>query len=712
MFVPEQTVDRHTPSGDLSMAAVLSIEQFGRMNGVNGKKMQKIFKGLVPEPIRNDARNLVEYCCFRFLSRETSEIHPRLKEPAFQRLIYVTMLAWEQPYTRSNNYSAEYLQKDSFQLKGKLVGEEAFVRIAPAVSGVADWSTAYDLFKALADDEGGISFTSWSTYINELLKVHDEMKSYEFRESPNIYNERVLCIASGGKYPVLKWKNNMVWPGTLTLTDKALYFEAAGLKGKRDASRLGLTEDFCHVKKTRVGLFGFDVLDSAISVSSGPASEAWVLEFIDLRGEMRRDVWYACINEVIALHRFIRDFAPEADGDHGKTKATTYATNAIARLRALQASQKLLEDPNKLVQFSNLQDSPYGDVMLQTLAVNCWSTPLNSEKERRPPGTHDAESAETHAFDIDGTVYLRKWMRSPTWASNSSLSFWRTCLAKHDGVNRVVVLSKDLVVGDQNLMEKAAMAWRDKCSVVEKTQATINAATIQGIPSNIDLLKELMLPLVVTANNFEKLRRWEDPLLTASCLALTYTLIFKDMVTYVFPAALMALAGGMLLMKGLKEQGRLGRYFGKVTIRDQPPSNTLQKIIALKEALRDLEMLLQSLNVSLLKIRSVVLAGQPQITKEVALVLLFSAALLLIVPFRYILSFVIFDLFTRELEFRRQMVLRFMSFLKDRWDTVPAATVVVLPYETDESEDRDGHRTREINKDSRKSEKTRRENDE
>lgn len=73
------------------------------------------------------------------------------------------------------------------------------------------------------------------------------------------------------------------------------------------------------------------------------------------------------------------------------------------------------------------------------------------------------------------------------------------------------------------------------------------------------------------------------------------------------------LAAGLLLLKGLREQGRLGRYFGKVTIRDQPPSNTIQKIIALKEAMREVEKYLQNLNVSLLKIRTIFVASQPQV---------------------------------------------------------------------------------------------------
>lgn len=41
--------------------------------------MQNIFKELVPEHIYNDARNLVEYCCFRFLSRDASYFHRCLK---------------------------------------------------------------------------------------------------------------------------------------------------------------------------------------------------------------------------------------------------------------------------------------------------------------------------------------------------------------------------------------------------------------------------------------------------------------------------------------------------------------------------------------------------------------------------------------------------------------------------------------------------------
>ncbi|KAL7585973.1 hypothetical protein Lser_V15G46115 [Lactuca serriola] len=686
-FMAEQTVDGRTAGGDLSLAAIVSIEQFSRMNGLTGKKMQRIFKALVPQYVSNDARNLVEYCCFRFLSRDSSEIHPCLKDPAFQRLVYITMLAWEHPYANKKDSWSNIGDKASFQVhfSRKLVGEEAFVRIAPAISGLADWATVHNLFKALAGDQRSISFHAFSKYINELLKVYEGRKSYLPKGTPHISTERILCLGSSRKRPVLKWENNIAWPGKLTLTDKALYYEAIGLKGQGDVIRMDLTRPGSRVEKTWVGPFGSDLFDSAISVTSGPELKPWVLEFVDLGGEMRRDVWFAFVKEVISLYQFIRDFGPK-EGDQsihhvygaqkGNKRATSYAINGIARLQALQFSRKLLDEPTKLVLFSYLQNAPFGEIVCQTLAVNCWGGQLTSRFTKIESSSNEGAYNSSHVFDIDGGVYLRKWMRHPSWSSSSSVAFWKNSLMKH-----ALVLSKNLVVADKMLVEKASKIFREKYTEVEKTQATIDAAMIEGIPSNIDLFKELILPLTFIAKNFGKLRRWEEPHLTTSFLAFLYALIFRNLLSYVFPMTLIILASSMLVLKGLKEQGRLGRTFGIITIRDQPPSNTIEKIIAVKEAMRDVEKYMQNINVSLLKIRTILLAGQPQITMEVAMVLLLGSVVLLTIPFKYVLSFLVLDLFTQELEFRKEMVIKLKSFLKARWNTVPAAPVSVLPFD-------------------------------
>jgi hypothetical protein len=215
---------------------------------------------------------------------------------------------------------------------------------------------------------------------------------------------------------------------------------------------------------------------------------------------MRRDVWLAFISEVIALHKFIHEYGPE-DGDEslfhvygahkGKERATTSAINSIARLQALQFIRKLFDDPSKLVQFSYLENAPYGHVVCQTLAVNYWGGPLVTKSvvagnQPIQGAWHSDEGLESsnHVFDIDGSVYLQKWMRSSTWASSASTTFW-----KNSSIRQGVVLSKNLVVADLTLVERAAETCKQKYHMVEKTQATIDAAMLKGIPSNIDLFK-------------------------------------------------------------------------------------------------------------------------------------------------------------------------------------------------------------------------------
>ncbi|KAL1189961.1 hypothetical protein V5N11_012717 [Cardamine amara subsp. amara] len=696
LLTVEQTVQSDTPNGSLSFDAIISIEQFSRMNGLTGKKMQDIFETLVPPPSSTNARYLVEYCCFRFLSRDSSEFHPCLKESAFQRLIFITMLAWANPYGKERNARNNASVKPSFQ--GRFLGEEAFVRIAPAISGLADRATVHNLFKALAaaGDQKGISLDIWLAYIQELVKIHEGRKSYQTTESPQLSSDRLLCMGSNRKGPVLKWENNVAWPGKLTLTDKALYFQPIDIKGSKGVLRLDLSGDKSTVEKAKVGPLGFSLFDSAISISSGPGLATWVLEFVDLGGELRRDVWHAIISEVIALHTFLREFGPEENDESvfhvfgakkGKEKAIASASNCIARLQALQYMRNLPDDPIKLAQFSFLRQVAYGDIVCQTLAVNFWGGPLVTKVPNTvyKQGKITRASRETYesfdnVSDLDGSVYLKKWMRSPSWGSNASINFWRSF-----PLRKGLILSKHLAVADLTLVERAAETCKQKYKVVEKTQATIDAATIKGIPSNIDLFKELILPLTITAIKFEKLRRWEEPYMTVSFLAFASTIILRNLLQYVFPVSLIFLATGMLTLKGLRRQGRLGKLFGMITIRDQPSSNTVQKIIAVKDAIQDMESYLQKMNVVLLKLRTIVLSGHPQITTEVALVLLSIATVLVIVPFKYVLAFVLFDQFTRELEFRKEMVIKFNAFLRERWEMVPAAPVIVLPFVNEES---------------------------
>lgn len=57
-----------------------------------------------------------------------------------------------------------------------------------------------------------------------LFRIHDGRKS-QFEKKHHLSGEQILCLGSSRKRPVLKWEKNIGWPGNLTLTDNALYFE-------------------------------------------------------------------------------------------------------------------------------------------------------------------------------------------------------------------------------------------------------------------------------------------------------------------------------------------------------------------------------------------------------------------------------------------------------------------------------------------------------
>lgn len=693
-FLVEQTVDKRTLKADLSAAAIISIEQLSRLNGLTGRKMQVEFELHAPIAMLNEARNLVEYCCFCFLARDGSDVHPSLKDAAFRQLMFVTMLAWQHPYHEDAKKAGKASENISL-LKKMLVGEEAFVRIAPAIAGVADRPTAHHLFRVLVGDKSSLSLDVWDAYISELLRVHQGRNLHRFGEGSKLelaFDEQILCIGASSKRPVLKWDRHIAWPGRLTLTDRALYFEANDLTKHQKAIRLELTKCDAWVGKTKVGPFGVSLFDSAVSVSSSSKSEVWTLEFVDFHGEMRRDIWHAFIKEIISVYAFIREYGPEDNdpsvtyvngANYGRNKAVTSAVHGIARLQSLQSMQGItIEDPIKIAQFSYLKNVPSGDLVYQTLAVEFWggfleikSKNISEEIEKNGFSTQDDFGVGPDAVGSDGSIYLHRWMRSTSWSTGESIAFW-----KHNSGRQALVIARNLVVGDVNVVERAVLNCKQKSQMFEKTQATINAALLKGIPSNIDLFKELILPFAVIATNFRKLICWEKPSFTISFLGIAYTLIYKNWLRYIFPFLLIVVAVTMLALKALKAQGRLGRNFGKVTIQEKPPANTIQKIMALKEALNEMEDHLQKLNVALLKLRTIFISGQTQVTNEVAFSLLGMATVLIIFPFRYVCAFILLDVFTRELKFRQKMILQFVTFLKEWWATIPAAPVVVLPF--------------------------------
>ncbi|KAG0627459.1 hypothetical protein M758_2G202700 [Ceratodon purpureus] len=691
LLFKEHTVDAQTSRGLLSPAAINTIEQFSRLNGMTGKKMRANFEATASVSVQNEAQNLVEFCVFRYLARSGADVHPALWDAAFRRLTFTAMLAWQRPYQED----LRTINSTNHSRPGRgLVGEEAFVRIASSIPGAADRVTAHYLYQVLTRDVKGLSFETWDAYIKELCGVFDERKNYYEMEASTLGlepGEVILSVGKNKRQPVQKWSGTTPWPGRLTLTDRALYFEANSLTAHQAPVRLDLTRRDSVISTKRVGPFGAEVFDSAISVASSPDSEPWILEFVDFGNEKRRDTWFAIIKEVMTAYWFISEYGPKEndpllnymDGSkQGRKRTVTSAANSIARLQAVQHMLgNSAEDPRSLLQFYSIKDAPSVELVFETLAVTSWAGRMDSrakELNASNGGAEESQAIGQNAMGEDGSIYLSRWMTSPTWNSTKSQNFWK---AYKGGTTRGLVLGKNYVVGGLTNLDRAVRAWREQSRVIDKTKATIDGAKVTGIPNNVDLLKELMLPFSIIAVNFQKLKRWEEPGATAGFLIAAMGIVYMNWLRYVFPTILLAFAGILFTLRGLKAQGRLGDDFGKVIIRDQPPTNTIQKIMALKDALTSLEDFLQNANISILKLRSVALSRHLRSTNEVLWSLLAAGIVTWFVPFRYLLAGLLVDQFTSELPFRRKSVEEFFSRVNDWWSMIPATPVEVLPPE-------------------------------
>ena len=109
--------------------------------------------------------------------------------------------------------------------------------------------------------------------------------------------------------PVLEHVGISTWPGRLTLTDHALYFEALKVVTYDKAKVYDLANDLKQVIRPELtGPWGSCLFDKALVYKSTSLSEPVIMEYPELTGHYRRDYWLAIMLEIRYAHRFVRKF--------------------------------------------------------------------------------------------------------------------------------------------------------------------------------------------------------------------------------------------------------------------------------------------------------------------------------------------------------------------------------------------------------------------
>ncbi|XP_076912991.1 uncharacterized protein LOC143571459 [Bidens hawaiensis] len=616
---------------ELSPVANILVRRCSKILKITAAQLQDNFNQEASDAIKDPscyARNLLEYSCYKALSVST-QVTGYMEDRKFRRLTFDMMLAWELPDAASQ-------PTDTMDIdEGASVGIEAFSRIAPAVPIIADVIVSDYIFEFLTASTGSrLQFSIFDKYLIGLERAVKKLKSQSESSllSPqrSERGERILEIdGTVTTQPVLQHVGISTWPGRLTLTDHAMYFEALRVVSYDKPTVYELADDLKQIVKPELtGPWGTRLFDKAFLYKSVSLSEAVVMELPELKGHNRRDYWLAVIREVLYSHRFIRKFQITGVQREETLLKTIFGILRIQALKDMMTSATPLSFEAGLM-FNACDQLPGGDRILETLATT-------------------------------------QICKSGAGTTGSSLGF---VFGKSSEVNIV----GDVSVGELTPLEKAVKESRSTYKMVANAQAAVDGVKVQGIDTNLAVMKELLFPVTELGNRLVKLFYWEEPVKSLIfCLVFTYA-IYRGWFSYVVGLVLVFIAVFIVITRWFSR----GKEVDEFRVIAPPPMNTMEQLLAIQNAISQAEELIQDGNILLLKLRGLLLSIFPQASDRFVVALVIMAVFVAVVPMRYVILAVFLEEWTKYSPIRRPSTERWNRRVREWWYSIPAAPVVL-----------------------------------
>ncbi|GMP92248.1 hypothetical protein CsSME_00042551 [Camellia sinensis var. sinensis] len=296
--------------------------------------------------------------------------------------------------------------------------------------------------------------------------------------------------------------------GRLTLTNYALYFESLGVGLYDKAVRYDLAMDMKQVIRPELtGPLGARLFDKAVMYKSTSIAEPVYLEFPEFKGNSRRDYWLDVCLEILRAHRFIRKYNLKGIQ---QSEALARAILGIFRYRAVREAFRTFSSHYKTLLCFNLAESlPGGDVILETLSIRLAL--LN---------------ASTCQRDSVGVLNAKLGLKLPV----SVLTLHRFGLiSEHweDVDGEAFDAAVDVCIGEINPLENAVKQSKRNTGRAEAAQATVDQVKVEGIDTNLAVMKELLFPLLESFNCLQVLATWQDPWKSTMFLVMISYSIFR-----------------------------------------------------------------------------------------------------------------------------------------------------------------------------------------
>ncbi|KAE8124917.1 hypothetical protein FH972_019759 [Carpinus fangiana] len=634
---------------ELSAVANIVVRRCSKILGVPSSELQESFNVEAVESIKHPsryARNLLEYCCFRTLALSI-QVMGHLADKRFRRLTYDMMVAWEAPAAASQ----PLLNVD----EDISVRVEAFSRIASAVPLIANVIISENLFEVLTKSTGGrLRYSIYDKYLSGLDRAIKKMKNQSesslLSAVRSSRREKILEVdGTVTTQPVLEHVGMSTWPGRLVLTDHALYFEPLRVVSYDKAKRYDLEEDLKQVVKPEMtGPWGTRLFDKAISYKSNSLSESALIEFPELKGHRRRDYWLGIIREILYVHRFINKY--QIKGVE-RGEAISKAVLGILRVQAIQdISSSIPLQCETLLMFNLCDQLPGGDLILETLATMSTSRELDRSNNSRAGAGMYSVSA------LDMVSYL-----GFVFGTNSS------------NPNEAGLVVGEIAVGEMSSLERIVKESKNNYEKVVLAQATVDGVKVEGIDTNLAVMKELLFPVIELGKCLQSLAYWDDPVKSLVFSSVFSYIICRGWLGYAFALTLIFIAVFMVLTRFCGQ----GKPIDDVKVMAPPPLNTMEQLLTVQNAISQVEGLIQDSNIVLLKTRALLLCIFPQASEKFAVALLITALILAFIPSKYIVLLIFLETFTRYSPLRKASTERWMRRLREWWFSIPAAPVLL-----------------------------------
>ncbi|KAL3830151.1 hypothetical protein ACJIZ3_018953 [Penstemon smallii] len=321
------------------------------------------------------SKKLVEFCCSNALTVMCGTIDETISDGSFSRFTFDMMLAWETPSSAEEESYSECISKEKEEKKVPVVasqvqddiplfysdimpllvdqdpsaGEDAFVWLGSLVPLVVDMVNGRFTYETLTTTTANrLHFPAYDKFLTEIHKCIKHLQKQDTPTGVELLDDEFILHVEGtaSSQRVVRHIGGTSWPGRLTLTNYALYFEASGVLSYEEALKLDLRKDSEQNVKP---------------VATGP----W--EFPEMTSSTRRDHWLALVKEIMLLHKFLSKFKVESSLEAWEIHARTI----LGTIR-LHAAREMLRisppEPKSFLMFALLDELPKGDYILLELA--------------------------------------------------------------------------------------------------------------------------------------------------------------------------------------------------------------------------------------------------------------------------------------------------------------------------------------------------------